>query len=320
MLVTICCATYQHERFIADALRGFLGQVTSFPFKVLVRDDASTDRTGAIILAFAKHYPLLITPIIEPINQYHLGVLPGTVFEPLIEGEFIATCEGDDYWISPTKLQSQVALLLAYPASQVAATRSFEINDGDQAPHSIVPSCPKDQFNSDAIMLYGQWPKTLTRLSRLSWYKKYSKEVPQKMKVDNTYVKYTVMRGSDDPSPILLVDSCMGVYRKHPGGIFTGSTPLQIALRSIYKAAFLKSVCFNDKWRIPLHAQLANYTSVIILSRKTSLADKSRAFACLRSHSSMRELIAFCFRLASGSASLLYTKLVLMMHRNGHSS
>ena len=43
ILVSICCITYNHEKYIRDAIEGFLMQKTDFPFEVLIHDDASTD-------------------------------------------------------------------------------------------------------------------------------------------------------------------------------------------------------------------------------------------------------------------------------------
>ena len=48
-LVSVCCITYNHEPYIAQALDGFLMQKTSFSFEVLIHDDASTDKTADII-------------------------------------------------------------------------------------------------------------------------------------------------------------------------------------------------------------------------------------------------------------------------------
>ena len=62
-LVSISCITYNHEPYIVQALNGFLMQKTSFPFEVLVHDDASTDRTADIIREYEKKFPKIIKPI-----------------------------------------------------------------------------------------------------------------------------------------------------------------------------------------------------------------------------------------------------------------
>ena len=112
ILVSICCITYNHEKFIADAIEGFLMQKTNFGIEIIIHDDASTDKTAEINRQYQKRYPDLIKAVCQTVNQYSLGV---DIFEsnifPLIRGKYIAICEGDDYWIDPNKLQKQVDYL-----------------------------------------------------------------------------------------------------------------------------------------------------------------------------------------------------------------
>lgn len=109
-LVSILCPTYQQVGFIDDALRGFLAQQTTFPFEILVRDDASQDGTADIVAGYAREYPGIVHAILEDRNRYP-AIDP---FSPLIvaaRGRYLALCEGDDYWIDPTKLRVQAELL-----------------------------------------------------------------------------------------------------------------------------------------------------------------------------------------------------------------
>lgn len=107
-VVSICCITYNHEPYIEDALEGFLIQETDFPFEILIHDDASTDRTADIICEYQAKYPRLIKPIYQTENQYSKGIKMNPTFNfPRAKGEYIALCEGDDYWISLDKLQLQ---------------------------------------------------------------------------------------------------------------------------------------------------------------------------------------------------------------------
>lgn len=125
-VVCVRCTTYNHEHYIAQALEGFIMQETDFPFEVVVHDDASTDKTADIIREYAAKYPKIIKPIYETVNQHSKrnGSLR-KIMDEACKGEFIAICEGDDYWIDPLKLQKQVDYLRAHPECSLVRT---EIN------------------------------------------------------------------------------------------------------------------------------------------------------------------------------------------------
>ncbi len=112
MKVSIVCLTYNHEKFIKNALNGFIGQRTNFDYEVIVHDDASEDGTQKIILEYASKYPSIIHPILQKTNQYSKGIyiLKKFIF-PKIRGDYVIFCEGDDYWIDCYKLQKQVIFL-----------------------------------------------------------------------------------------------------------------------------------------------------------------------------------------------------------------
>ena len=114
--VSVLCATYNHEEYLRQTLDSFLNQKTDFPFEVLVNDDASTDSTGDIIREYAARYPEIIRPFYQKENLYSRRInLYDVVFFPACRGEYIAVCEGDDYWNDPEKLQLQVNWLDAHP-------------------------------------------------------------------------------------------------------------------------------------------------------------------------------------------------------------
>lgn len=114
--VSVLCAAYNHEEYLRQTLDSFLNQKTDFPFEVLVNDDASTDSTGDIIREYAAKYPEVIRPFYQKENLYSRRInLYDVVFFPACRGEYIAVCEGDDYWNDPEKLQLQVDWLDAHP-------------------------------------------------------------------------------------------------------------------------------------------------------------------------------------------------------------
>ena len=109
IVVSVICKTYNHEKYIRDALEGFVNQKTNFRFEVIIHDDASTDKTADIIREYESKYPSIIKPIYQTENQYSKGVsIVKEFILPVVRGVYIALCEGDDYWIDEYKLQTQV--------------------------------------------------------------------------------------------------------------------------------------------------------------------------------------------------------------------
>lgn len=110
--VSVCIISYNQEAFIASAIEGALLQKTDFEYEILISDDCSTDKTPEIIAKYKSRFPSKINVIK---NQKNVGFLNN--FDRAIracQGEIIAYCEGDDYWICEDKLQIQYDILTKY--------------------------------------------------------------------------------------------------------------------------------------------------------------------------------------------------------------
>ncbi len=139
ILVSVCCLAYNHEKYIRDALEGFIHQKTSFPYEVIVHDDASTDKTAEIIREYAAKYPGIIRPVIQTENQHSKGVrIFNTFIFPRMRGKYIAVCEGDDYWCDENKLQRQADWLEQHPEYAFCGhnTRIINCLTGEEKPFS----------------------------------------------------------------------------------------------------------------------------------------------------------------------------------------
>ena len=110
--VTVYCLAFNHANYIEQTIEGFLSQNTNFSVKFIIHDDASTDNTAEIIKRYEIQYPNLIHGIYQQENQYSKGakILEKFIL-PHIEGDYVAVCEGDDYWSDSSKLQRQIDML-----------------------------------------------------------------------------------------------------------------------------------------------------------------------------------------------------------------
>jgi glycosyltransferase involved in cell wall biosynthesis len=119
--LSVAIITFNHERFIAQALESVLGQRTNFPLEILVADDHSTDSTPAIVADFHRRHSEKIVPILRDRN---IGAVPNfTETVGACRGEYVALLEGDDYWLDSSKLQRQVDFLEAHPDFAICCHR-----------------------------------------------------------------------------------------------------------------------------------------------------------------------------------------------------
>ncbi len=130
-VVSICCLTYNHAQFIRQCMDGFLMQETTFPVEILVHDDASTDGTDVILREYEAKYPDKVFPLYENENKYtngYKGRMDIVFNYSRARGKYIASCEGDDYWTDPLKLQKQVDFMEAHTDYAVCFHRCKRLN------------------------------------------------------------------------------------------------------------------------------------------------------------------------------------------------
>jgi glycosyltransferase involved in cell wall biosynthesis len=153
-LVSIVCITYNHEKYIAKTLDSFLMQTTDFSFEILVGEDCSTDNTLHILKKYKEKYPTIIKIIT---GEKNIGSAQNfkRVFESS-KSKYIALCEGDDYWTSINKLQSQITFLENNPEYSMCCHNSENYDNATKKTLHIFPNIKNekdfllnDLFNSN---------------------------------------------------------------------------------------------------------------------------------------------------------------------------
>ena len=111
--ISVLMITYNHARFIRQALDSVLAQKVDFSYEVVIGDDASPDGTGAILAEYAGKFPDRIRLLLRPKNIGMNANLADTL--AACRGEYVALLEGDDYWIDSEKLTQQAGFLDGHP-------------------------------------------------------------------------------------------------------------------------------------------------------------------------------------------------------------
>ena len=111
-----------------------------FRSEVLIYDDASTDTTADIIQEYADKYPDIVKPLFEKENQFSRGENVSKKYNwPRVQGEYVALCEGDDYWTDENKLQKQVDFLDSHPDCSLCFHPVRIVDQSNPAREEIYP-------------------------------------------------------------------------------------------------------------------------------------------------------------------------------------
>ncbi|WP_146075588.1 glycosyltransferase, partial [Vibrio jasicida] len=103
-----------------------------FKFEIIIHDDASTDKTPEIIDYFVSKFPSIVKFIKQDENQYSISrTLPTVNVLRAASGDFVALCEGDDYWIDQYKIDKQLRIL-SKSGKNICFTQAESINDQGQ--------------------------------------------------------------------------------------------------------------------------------------------------------------------------------------------
>ena len=108
MKLNVIVTAYNVGEYITQCVESVLSQITKFEFNVLVRDDGSTDNTREKLLSLSKKYQNILLVL----DDNNLGVHKSV--EQLIslcDSQYIATLDGDDYFVEKSHLQQQVDFL-----------------------------------------------------------------------------------------------------------------------------------------------------------------------------------------------------------------
>lgn len=242
--VTVCCITYNQKDFIAQALDGFVMQKTNFPFQVLVGDDASTDGTTEIVREYAEKYPDIIKPIF---HEKNIGAFKNSLsLYQAAKTEYVAICDGDDYWTDVLKLQKQVDFLDAHSDFSVCFHPvTIHWTNGSKQ-DGVYPS-EKQRFFKTELLLTDLLKRNFIQTNSVMFRWRFKKENilnywSQEIAPGDYYLNLLHAQ----TGKIGFLPDVMSVYRKNCGGIWNNSGETD----EFYLKYGIPSLHFLDKKKI----------------------------------------------------------------------
>lgn len=210
--VSVIMVAYNQEQYIDEAIRGVILQKVSFPIELIIGDDCSTDSTAERCRRWQEKYPEIIR--ILP-REKNVGLQRNYIdaFNHC-RGQYIAICEGDDYWCDRSKLRRQVEYMDANEGCTVCFhrvvnyfvdTHTMSLSNGGQKCDTTIADLSRSNYITNLSVMYrrgvfGDLPDWLVNVP-----------VP-----DYTYHMLHASKGA-----IHYIDRPMAVYRQSSKGVWS---------------------------------------------------------------------------------------------------
>jgi len=221
--ITVCVLCYNHEEFIADCLEGILTQKGRFKIELIIADDCSLDKTIEVIESYMYRFTKKGIIVNLLTSTKNIGAHKNAEgFRKYFTGDFIAVCDGDDYWIDPLKLQAQIEFLYSHPSCS-SCFHDLLLFDQNSQKFSLHPSQQRLTTNflttKDIILDY-----SIGNASSCMYNAKLIQRNPCDYTVNedwNFNIYYSQF------GPIGHLNEIMSVYRQHDKGIWSGLSKIE---------------------------------------------------------------------------------------------
>lgn len=216
-IVSVIMITYNHEKFISQAIEGILNQKGNFDLELVIGNDSSVDQSNDI----CRHYSATDSRIKYYFHEKNLGANRNFKFcLDRAKGDYCAICEGDDYWVDEYKLKKQIEYLENNRDFSICFHDVYELRQGKLSPNSI-------KYSQDTFTIYdlskGNFMHTPSIL-----FRNYGQNILpayfEKMHVGD----YVLHMHLAKQGKIKLLPDKMAVYRIHENGSWSSKDNLFI--------------------------------------------------------------------------------------------
>ena len=210
--MSVCVTTYNHAPYLERAVESFLAQKCDFGVEIILSDDCSSDSTPDICRSYAERYPDRVRFIC---SEKNVGMRTNyrRTFEAA-RGEYVALCDGDDWWCDENKLSRQVAQMELNKECGMCYTRARRVQGDREWLYPV-----GEMYTDFEQMLFNNTVENSSAMARRDLVMRYYEEVqpehhPEWLTDDAPMWIWFAAR-----SKILTIDEPMAVHRLLPESV-----------------------------------------------------------------------------------------------------
>lgn len=212
ILISVCMITYGHEKEIEEAVLGVLNENTQYDVELIIADDCSPDATREIVNQIIHNHKNGHWIKYHRHNK-NKGMVKNFFWAlDQSKGEYIAICEGDDYWVDPLKLQKQVDFLETHKECSMTSHNSLVQTSRKKNTKKVnKPYLKEGKIPTETVIrrIYDPIP-TASMVLRRNVVENYPKGILSAPVGDYYLTLLALLKGY-----IYHFDKTMSVYRKH---------------------------------------------------------------------------------------------------------
>lgn len=229
--VSVLMLTYNHGKYLAEAIESVVKQQTNFPFELVIGEDCSTDHTAQICKEYQQKYPELIK---LTVNSENVGLQENFIRTyNQCTGQYMAICEGDDFWINKHKLQIQVDFLDHNPTYSACFHRALNYYQEDGS-KSIGNGGYQKRVNTVYDIINSNPITNVTVMFRRGLFG----ELPEWFSRVTSY-DFAVHVLNAEHGDVYFMNKVMAVYRQHKESIWSMASSEKQILISVLNRRLL---------------------------------------------------------------------------------
>ncbi|ATC36153.1 glycosyltransferase [Elizabethkingia anophelis] len=280
--VSVVTITYGHQDYIIEMIKSVFAQKYNGIIEFIIANDCSPDNTDKIIKDFLVSHPIPKNIEIKyTCHEKNLGMMPNAFFAlKQVTGQYIASCEGDDFWTDPLKLQKQIDFLETNPEYALTFTNVNVIYEKLTYEVGAIASIKESREYTGVEILKNWIAHTSTYVYRNGDYIK---------EFENFYRSYSFIYGD---TPLFLYILQFGKaygfvdytssYRRHDGGAASEKESLKNILDYIKHLIFINKAFKNKKYtRVNNNLISFRYFSLFSGTRDSFKLKTKYLFKCL---------------------------------------